>query len=96
MAHVTEIIAEWNGYDRVGVRHGRAHQTVDHSGPKGTWAIDADGDGVREVHGNTQEGLCEVDPIVWATKRRSFATPRHALVALTALSTAAGVRYLSD
>ena len=30
---------------------------VDHSGPKSTWAIDADGDGVREVHCNTLEGL---------------------------------------
>jgi hypothetical protein len=30
---------------------------VDHSGPKGTWALDLDGDGVREVHGHTQEGL---------------------------------------
>jgi transposase-like protein len=48
---------EWNGYNRVGGRHGRIHRTVDHSGPKGTWAIDRDGDGVREVHCNTQEGL---------------------------------------
>jgi transposase len=30
--------------------------TVDHSGPKSTYAIDADGDGVREVHCNTMEG----------------------------------------
>src|SRR5512135_1013352 len=48
---------EGNGYSRVGGRHGRMHRTVDHSGPKWTWAIDADGDGVREVHCNTQEGL---------------------------------------
>jgi transposase len=48
---------EWNGYNRVGRRHRRIHQTVDHSGPKSTWAIDADGDGVREVHCNTLEGL---------------------------------------
>jgi transposase len=48
---------EWNGYNRVGERHHRVHQTVDHSGPKSTWAIDADGDGVREVHCNTMEGL---------------------------------------
>ena len=41
----------------MGGRHGRVHRTVDHSGPKGTWAIDADGDGVREVHCNTLEGL---------------------------------------
>ena len=31
--------------------------TVDHSGPKSTWARDDDVDGVREVHCNTQEGL---------------------------------------
>ena len=48
---------EWCGYNRVGGRHGRVHVTVDHSGPKSTWAIDADGDGVREVHCNTMEGL---------------------------------------
>ncbi len=48
---------EWKGYSRVGGRHRRVHRTVDHSGPKGTWALDLDGDGVREVHCNTQEGL---------------------------------------
>ena len=48
---------EWNGYNRVDQRHGRVHQAVDHSGPKSTWAIDADGDGVREVPCNTLEGL---------------------------------------
>ena len=48
---------EWNGYNRVGKRHGRIHRAVDHSGPKSTWAIDGDGDGVREIHCNTQEGL---------------------------------------
>lgn len=47
---------EWRGYSRVGGRRGRIHRTVDHSGPKSTWAIDLDGDGVREVHCNTQEG----------------------------------------
>jgi transposase-like protein len=48
---------EWNGYNRVGKRQGRVHRLVDHSGPRWTWAIDADGDGVREIHCNTQEGL---------------------------------------
>jgi len=48
---------EWCGYSRVGDRHGRIHVTVDHSGPKSTWAIDADGDGVREVHCHTMEGI---------------------------------------
>jgi hypothetical protein len=50
-------IDEWNGYNRIGKRHGRVHRTVDHSGPKWTWALDADGDGLREVHRNTLEGL---------------------------------------
>ena len=48
---------EWNGSNRIGKRHGRVHRTVDHSGPKWTWALDLDGDGVREVHCNTREGL---------------------------------------
>jgi transposase len=47
---------EWCGYSRLGGRHDRIHVTVDHSGPKSTYAIDADGDGVREVHCNTMEG----------------------------------------
>jgi hypothetical protein len=41
---------------RVGGRHERVHVTADHSGPEGTWAIDADGGGIREVHCNTMEG----------------------------------------
>ena len=47
---------EWSGYSRVGGRHDRTHLTVDHSGARSTWAIDVDGDGVREVHCNTMEG----------------------------------------
>lgn len=47
---------EWCGYSRVGGHHDRIHVTVDHSGPKSTYAVDADGDGVREVHCNTMEG----------------------------------------
>src|SRR4029079_9179749 len=35
---------EWKGYSRIGTRHRRVHRTVDHSGPKGTWALDLDGD----------------------------------------------------
>ena len=57
LAGATVCTDEWRGYSRVGGRHGRAHRTVDHSGPKGLWALDLDGDGVREVHCNTQEGL---------------------------------------
>jgi hypothetical protein len=57
LAGATVDTDEWKGYGRVGERHGRVHLTVDHSGPKSTWARDLDGDGVREVHCNTQEGL---------------------------------------
>jgi transposase-like protein len=48
---------EWVGYSRVAGRHGRVHVTADHSGPRSTYAVDADGDGVREVHCNTMEGI---------------------------------------
>jgi transposase len=58
---------EWNGSNRVGRRPGRVHRTVDHSGPKSPWAIDAEGDGVREVHCNTLEGL--------STGLRNFVRP---------------------
>ena len=47
---------EWKGYNGL-PRLGRVHKTVNHSGPKSTWARDDDGDGVREVHCNTQEGI---------------------------------------
>jgi hypothetical protein len=57
LAGTTVNSDEWNGYDRIGQRHGRVHRTVDHSGPRSTWAIDAGRDGVREVHRNTLEGL---------------------------------------
>jgi DNA-directed RNA polymerase subunit RPC12/RpoP/transposase-like protein len=48
---------EGSGYSRVGRRHGRVHRAGDHSGAKSGYAVDADGDGVREVHCNTMEGL---------------------------------------
>src|SRR5262249_51832007 len=43
---------EWNGYNRLGRLREWTHKAVSHSGPKGTWAADEDGDGVREVHCN--------------------------------------------
>jgi transposase len=58
---------EWNGNNRIGMRHGHVHRTVDHSGPKSTRAIGADGDGVREAHCNTPEGL--------RTRLRNFLRP---------------------
>ena len=45
---------EWQGYHRL-PEMGRRHATVCHAA--GEWARDDDGDGVREVHNNTQEGL---------------------------------------
>ena len=47
---------EWRGYNGL-PRIERVRKAVDHSGPKSTWARDDDGDGVREVHCNTQEGI---------------------------------------
>jgi transposase len=42
---------EWRGYTDLP----RAHAPVDHG--RSEWARDDDGDGIREVHINTQEGL---------------------------------------
>ena len=45
---------EWSGYDRL-AETGCSRVAVCHAA--GEWARDDDGDGVREVHVNTQEGL---------------------------------------
>jgi transposase-like protein len=45
---------EWNGYNPLG-RNGRGHATVNYN--RGEFARDDDGDGVREVHCNTLEGI---------------------------------------
>ncbi len=55
---------EWGGYGRLR-ETGRGHATVCHA--EREWARDDDGDGVREVHDNTLEGL-------W-TGRRNFLRP---------------------
>ena len=47
---------EWQGYCRLN----RLHSTVCHG--KRHWATDADGDGIREIHTNTIEGI-------WTTVR---------------------------
>ncbi|HKA55683.1 MAG TPA: transposase [Candidatus Binatia bacterium] len=47
---------EWSGYAWV-ARTGRAHATVCHTPGQREWARDDDGDGIREVHNNTLEGL---------------------------------------
>ena len=45
---------EWGGYDRL-AEIGCARGSVNHAA--GEWARDDDGDGIREVHSNTAEGL---------------------------------------
>ena len=45
---------EWNGYKLL-ARCGRGHATVNHN--RGEFARDDDGDGVREVHCSTLEGI---------------------------------------
>jgi hypothetical protein len=47
---------DWRGYSWVAAS-GRTHQTVNHTPGRREWARDVDGDGVREVHSNTIEGL---------------------------------------
>jgi transposase len=45
---------DWNGYKPLG-RNDRGHATVNHN--RGEFARDDDGDGIREVHCNTLEGI---------------------------------------
>lgn len=47
---------EWQGYNGLPTRD-RGHATVCHTPGQREWARDDDGDGVREVHDNTLEGL---------------------------------------
>lgn len=47
---------EWQGYARL-PDYGRGHVTVCHAPGRREWARDDDGDGIREVHVNTLEGL---------------------------------------
>jgi transposase len=47
---------EWSGYNHL-PELGRGHATVCHTPGRREWARDDDGDGVREVHNNTTEGL---------------------------------------
>jgi len=47
---------EWPGYRQL-PDFGRSHATVTHLPGQRVWARDDDGDGIREVHNNTLEGL---------------------------------------
>jgi transposase len=55
-AGATVYTDEWSGYARL-PEVGRGHATVNHTPGQREWARDDDGDGVREVHDNTLEGL---------------------------------------
>jgi transposase len=47
---------EWRGYNHL-PELGRNHSTVCHTPGQREWARDDDGDGIREVHNNTLEGI---------------------------------------
>ena len=47
---------EWQAYTQLPAT-GRAHATVCHTPGRREWARDDDGDGIREVHNNTMEGI---------------------------------------
>ena len=47
---------EWGGYNHL-PELGRNHSPVCHTPGQREWARDDDGDGVREVHNNTMEGI---------------------------------------
>src|SRR5919202_1322852 len=47
---------EWQAYDHLPAT-GRNHPTVCHTAGQREWARDDDGDGIREVHDNTLEGI---------------------------------------
>lgn len=47
---------EWAPYQHLAAS-GRRHQTVCHAPGRREWARDDDGDGIREVHNNTIEGI---------------------------------------
>jgi transposase len=55
-ADATVNTDEWQAY-RWLPETGRCHQTVCHTPGRREWARDDDGDGIREVHTNTIEGL---------------------------------------
>jgi transposase len=52
----TVYTAAWQAYDHL-PQTGRGQARVYHTPGHREWARDDDGDGVREVHGNTMEGL---------------------------------------
>lgn len=56
VTHATVNTDEWSAYDHLPAT-GREHQAVNHTPGQREWARDEDGDGIREVHCNTLEGI---------------------------------------
>lgn len=56
MDNTTINTDEWGAYNYLSESQ-RIHLTVCHAPGKREWARDDDGDGIREVHSNTIEGL---------------------------------------
>ena len=57
LATVVVNTDEWSAYDHL-VETGRRRSKVKHGRPNPQYARDDDGDGIREVHCNTMEGIC--------------------------------------
>jgi transposase-like protein len=55
-AQATVYTDEWQAYDHL-PETGRGHASVCHKPGQREWARDDDGDGIREVHCNTMEGI---------------------------------------
>jgi hypothetical protein len=55
-ADATVCTDEWKAYDHLPQTR-REHPSVCHTSGKREWAHDDDGDGIREVHSNTMEGI---------------------------------------
>ncbi len=55
-ADATVYTDEWKAYEHL-PETGRARKSVCHTPGKREWARDDDGDGIREVHCNTMEGI---------------------------------------
>ena len=55
---------DWGAYRKLKAED-RRHRAVSHQGPHRDWAKDLDGEGVREAHSNTMEGIWTGVRIFW-------------------------------
>jgi transposase-like protein len=56
LPRTTVYTDDWGAYQQL-TRAARRHEAVSHEGPHTSWAQDRDGDGIREAHCNTMEGI---------------------------------------